>query len=148
MTQRERQAIGAGTEAGSRPIAGKPVPAAANAPGVARSVWEEFFANASPTRQSELLALAARQGTLYSHQLPTLTNGASYDLHRRLLGQLLAGKTDDLEPLRIEPVEIDEAVLDAVQREAVARALQTPDICLIQGLPGTGKTRVLAEVVT
>ena len=34
-----------------------------------------------------------------------------------------------------------------MQREAVSRALATPDICLIQGLPGTGKSRVVAEIV-
>jgi primosomal protein N' len=31
--------------------------------------------------------------------------------------------------------------------EAVATALATPDLCLVQGLPGTGKSRVAAEVI-
>src|SRR5207302_11398509 len=64
---------------------------------------------------------------------------------RSLLPQLLAGKPD-LAPVSAPPIEgID---LDPAQREAVARAVHTPDVCLIQGLPGSGKSRVIAEVVT
>lgn len=33
------------------------------------------------------------------------------------------------------------------QRQAVATAIATPDICLIHGAPGTGKTRVICEVI-
>jgi len=40
-----------------------------------------------------------------------------------------------------------DSALDARQREAVARALATPDFCLIQGLPGTGKSRVATEII-
>jgi RecA/RadA recombinase len=32
------------------------------------------------------------------------------------------------------------------QREAVAKALAAPDLCLVQGPPGTGKTTVIAEI--
>ena len=39
------------------------------------------------------------------------------------------------------------AGLDHVQQLAVARALATPDLALIQGYPGTGKTRVVAELL-
>src|SRR5439155_8860667 len=37
--------------------------------------------------------------------------------------------------------------LDAVQREAAAKALATPDIFLVQGRPGSGKSRVVAEII-
>jgi hypothetical protein len=61
---------------------------------------------------------------------------------------LLHGKVHDLTPLRPPPLdETESAGLDPAQREAVARALATPDICLIQGLPGTGKSRVAARLV-
>jgi hypothetical protein len=90
--------------------------------------------------------LAARQGVLYSHQLPA-ANGAG-DPARHLIAHLLAGTPQDLEPVCPTPVEPDDAALDDVQREAVARALATPDLCLVQGLPGTGKSRVVTEILT
>src|SRR5262249_25624609 len=37
--------------------------------------------------------------------------------------------------------------LDPGQRHAVIRAVQTPDVALIGGGPGTGKSRVIAEIV-
>ena len=45
---------------------------------------------------------------------------------------------------RVEPV--DDAALNAVQREAVARALSAEDVALVHGPPGTGKTQVLAAI--
>lgn len=36
--------------------------------------------------------------------------------------------------------------LNPGQREAVAKALAAPDLCLIQGPPGTGKTTVISEI--
>jgi hypothetical protein len=112
--------------------------------------WEDLFRSASPEQQQELLALARRQGVLYAHQLPPLTNGAHPPAEgwRQLLARLLAGQAEGLEPLRVPPAVPGEAPLDEVQRDAVARALETPDVCLIQGLPGTGKSHVIAEIVT
>lgn len=36
--------------------------------------------------------------------------------------------------------------LNAGQRDAVAKAMSAPDLCLIQGPPGTGKTTVIADI--
>jgi hypothetical protein len=36
--------------------------------------------------------------------------------------------------------------LNEGQRDAVARALAAPDLCLVQGPPGTGKTTVIADI--
>jgi hypothetical protein len=118
------------------------------APGL--SPWEDLFRSASPEQQQELLALARRQGVLYAHQLPAVNNGSHAPTQgwRQLLTRLLAGETEGLEPLRVLPAPPGEVPLDDLQREAVARALETPDICLIQGLPGTGKSHVIAEIVT
>jgi len=77
----------------------------------------------------ELLALAQRQGVLYSHQLPAAGNGVPRDRGRQLLAQLLSGQTDGLEAVAALPVEVHDGGLDSRQREAVAKALHTPDLC-------------------
>jgi len=64
-----------------------------------------------------------------------------------VLTGMLNGDTQDLTPIRPLPFACRDVELDAHQREAVARALATTDICLIRGLPGTGKSRVVAELI-
>lgn len=155
MTPRERQASGTeirGVSAAPRAAVGAALPRPDTA--VARTPpWEELFPSASPAQQSELLAMARRQGLLYAHQLPAPANGArppgpaDDSGSRQLLPRLLAGHVEELEPVRPGPVEVYDRELDPHQREAVVRALSTPDVCLIQGLPGTGKSRVVAEVL-
>jgi hypothetical protein len=124
--------------------------AAAEAGATGLPLWDDFFRGASPEQQQELLALARRQGVIYAHQLPPAGNGSHPPAEgwRQFLTRLLAGQTDGLEPLRVPPAAPGAAPLDDLQREAVARALETPDVCLIQGLPGTGKSHVIAEVIT
>jgi hypothetical protein len=143
MTHRERQSAGGVVEAVPRPAAGP----LADSAGL---LWEDLYRTASPEQQRELLALAGRQGLLYAHQLPQPTNGAApttADRGKPFLVRLLAGQAADLSPSRTSPLTFFDAALDEHQREAVARALHTPDVCLIQGLPGTGKSRVVAEIV-
>ncbi|MCI0455639.1 MAG: AAA domain-containing protein, partial [Gemmataceae bacterium] len=151
MTQRERQASG-GTKAAPwralghpalPPSGASPEPRTASAP-----LWEDLCRSVSPAQQMELLALAERQGVLYSHQLPPAGNGTPRDRTRQLLTQLLSGQTEALEPVAACPVEVHDTALDPQQRAAVAKALHTPDLCLVQGLPGTGKSRVVAEMLT
>jgi hypothetical protein len=124
--------------------------AAAEAVAPPPPLWEELFRSASPDQQQELLALARRQGVLYAHQLPPASNGSPPPAEgwRSLLTRLLAGQVEGLEPLRVPPAPPGAAPLDDLQREAVAKALETPDVCLIQGLPGTGKSHVISEIVT
>lgn len=151
MTQREWYASGGVSEA-VLPPPGSPAPAplAALAATAARPVllWEDYYRSASPSQQAELLSLASRQGVVYSHQLPATSNGNTSDRNRQFLSRLLAGQIEDWAPLRTDLIDILDANLDAAQREAVACALDTPDIALIQGWPGTGKSRVVAEIVT
>ena len=117
---------------------------------IARSPqWEEIFQAASPAQQRDLLELARTQGLLYWHQLPAATNGTgTAEPSRPFPPSLFNGRLDDLEPVRVVPLEVLDEALDTRQREAVAKALLTPDCCLIQGFPGTGKSRVVAEIVT
>jgi hypothetical protein len=116
--------------------------------------WEELFRATSPSQQAELLALARAQGVLYAHQLPAVTGNGPHPVANapasagiQVLSRLLVGKTDGLAPVRSAEIAIADGDLDAAQRDAVARALSTPDICLIQGLPGSGKSRVVTEIL-
>ena len=144
MTSRERQASG-GVTLAAPPASALPraASAAADRP---LPQWEDLYRSATPEQQAELLALAARQGLVYAHQLPAADPTAPGQ-RRQLLSQLLVGKPHDLQPVAVPSVEVGDEALDETQREAVARALGTPDLCLIQGAPGSGKSRVVAEIV-
>src|SRR5262245_37686536 len=129
MTQREGQT----PDRGRAPATGVAAPAGPDAPGT--SLWEALYLATPPARREELVALARRQGVLHAHQVPADAAAP----RPGLLAALLGGQAGELTPFRPPPFEPDDRDLDADQREAVARALFTPDVCLIQGLPGTGK---------
>src|SRR5437868_777362 len=115
------------------------------APGSAqRPSWEEFFPRLTSAQQEELLALARAQGLLYGGQLPATPNG---ETPRTALQRLLAGETKELEPVLPAPIAWYDSELDGEQRDAVSYALAAPDLCLIAGSAGTGKSRVVAEIV-
>jgi hypothetical protein len=128
MTQRERH----------NPEAGVSPPAA--------SVWEDWFRRATPGQQQNALALASSQGLLHAGQLPAPSNEPAA-ARPSLLAALLNGQLRDLPAVRLPETCAEDSELDADQRRAVAMALSTPDLALLQGYPGTGKSRVLAEIV-
>jgi len=158
MTQRERHASAGLSATVEAPVAMTPTAARLSAraslaediPG--REAWEDLYRCASPAQQQELLTLAGKQGLLYAHQLPapnTSSRVVSDDSRgTRLLSQALHGHLEDLPAVTVEPVAVSDTALDALQRDAVARMLSTPDLGLLQGLPGTGKSRVVAEIIT
>lgn len=54
----------------------------------------------------------------------------------------------DLPPASfVELIEPFDSELNGPQRDAVARAVQAEDLLLIQGLPGTGKSRIIVEII-
>lgn len=114
-------------------------------------LWEEWFQAAGSDQQTETLALAARQGLLYGQQIPSLVNGQNSKLSvdRRAVpfAKFFRGPIGDLTPFESADTEIADAALDPLQREAVARALSAPDVFLLHGYPGTGKSRILAEIL-
>lgn len=154
MTQRERFAFGTLTEAAPRPVSGLEAPPRTNYVREAEMppapVWEDVFLGASPEQQQELLDTARRQRVLYSHQLPRVQPRAAaiHEPRGQRLQRLLSGQTSELESVLVRPLELCDTQLDANQTEAVLKALHTPDLFLLQGLPGTGKSRVAAEVIT
>lgn len=110
---------------------------------VGTSLWEGWYAAASAEQRRQLLDQADRQGLISGHQLPALPTAA----RAAPLLDLLAGRVPtmpvDAAP---EPDWLDRD-LDDRQRLAVCRALGTPDVALIAGYPGCGKSRVLAEIL-
>lgn len=122
-----------------------PAPTAAPPP----SWWERVYANVTPAEQERLLALARAQGVVHSHQLPAPANGvAAAERCRRLTAAALAGQTADWQPVRPSAPELFDADLDGPQREAVAKALHTPDFCLVRGPSPAALAAVAAEVVS
>jgi hypothetical protein len=117
------------------------------------SPWEALYRHASPAQQADLLALASKQGLLYGHQLPAPTSSravlpADEPATWNLLGKILSGQVAQLQAIRPQPFTPIDSALDDGQRHAVAAALATTDLGLIQGLPGTGKSRVILEILT
>ena len=152
MSQRDRKGTGVIAAAPATVAAGLLRRSAVDAAPDRLILWEDLFRHASPEQRDHLLDLAKRQGFLYAHQVPTPTNGkkpipgqdhapAAEQLKRLL-------EADDLPPVRPQPLMPWDQALDRLQREAVARAVDTPDVALIAGLPGTGKSRVVAEILT
>jgi hypothetical protein len=140
MTQRDRQGLPQIYDVPPRD--GYPCSPAAEA--VAPS-WQQIFRSASLAERERLLGLARQQGILFSHQW---SHSVADPIDGQTpLAQVLSGRNATWAPLRIRPVDVADGELDPLQREAVAKALQTPDVCLIQGLPGTGKRRVAAEII-
>jgi hypothetical protein len=139
MTQRQRQSAAA-TPPAALPCA----PPSSRPPS-----WEDLFHQASSAQRAELLALAHRQGLVYASQLPLpcSSNGADRSHPRQVLTRL-ADAAGDLPAFSPAGLDFLDTELDDAQRDAVAKALSTPDLFLLQGLPGTGKSRVVSEIVT
>jgi hypothetical protein len=138
MSHRDRQAA--------------PPPTAADRSVRAGDGWDVLFDALPPALRHELLDRASA-GPITADQLPSVTPGT--DAGRQLLTRLLAGQGfDELAPLPPDwrdPVSSARTAvssdLDPQQRAAVAAAMRTPDLVLVQGQPGTGKSRVAAEVI-
>src|SRR5205809_1358512 len=139
MSHRDRQAA--------------PPPSAADRTVRAADRWDGLFDALPPALRQTLLDKASTC-PLTADQLPSPAT-LGIDAGRQLLTRLLAGQgLDELAPL---PPDWDDPAssartgvspeLDAQQRAAVAGALRTPDLVLVQGQPGTGKSLVAAEVI-
>jgi hypothetical protein len=121
-----------GAAAPARPADGLPSALAAS------PAWEEVFPVLAPPQQHQLLDLARRQ----EHRLTEHTPPP--DPVHLVLDQALGARLPPA-PLA-EPIAPHDSHLDEVQRDAVARAVHTPDLFLLQGPVGTGKSRVVLEV--
>jgi hypothetical protein len=93
----------------------------------------------------ELLQKASELGLITCERpaAPAVTRSDSF---RDILNGIMAARGLPAAPF-VQPIDPFDSELDGTQRDAVARALQSPDLLLVQGLPGTGRTRVIAEIV-
>ncbi len=147
MTVRQRQGTGSATA----------TIATGSDAGVERSAlfsWETWFRHASSQQRMEALGLAQAQGVVYPHQLPAVTNGVKPAIAplcetpaSAMLDRLFTGSAGGMPQFDLAAPSFFDAGLDELQRQAVVRALGTPDVFMLQGLPGTGKSRTVAEIV-
>ena len=148
MTARQRQAPG-----GASAIATWSNGSDAGLERSAAFSWADWFRHASPQQRAAALGLAQQQGLLYPHQLPALTNGVKpASLPKEIemqsfLSRFLAGKAEALPRFDAETISFVDTHLDDLQQQAVARAIGAPDVFMLHGLPGTGKSRVVTEII-
>src|SRR5262245_10265249 len=128
MTQRDRSSSSFG--APSDRCSASPVTLGSTARGASRHapLWEQWYALASSLQRQEALGRSATQGLLYAHQLPAPEGGPP----AAPLKELLEAAPAPFAAPRIDPID---SALDEEQREAVARALHTPDVALVLGYP-------------
>lgn len=110
----------------------------------AERAWETLFPLLKSAKQLQLDAGKTRD----ANGTKPATENRSADPFRSLIQQILTHDPPTIEPLPfVEPVELLDGELDRAQADAVARALQCTDLLLIQGLPGTGKSRTAVELI-
>jgi hypothetical protein len=142
MSHRERQTSDGANGPIAVPPAQPPAPLAEPVP----SAWEALFFSSPAQRREELLSRARSHGVVYAHQFPAPPRGA--EANRSIpAAALVNGRARELIPNRPAAICPGDTALDDEQRDAVARALHTPDVCVIAGVAGSGKSRVAAEII-
>ncbi len=115
------------------------------------SLWQQLCAGADPADRMAWLRAVQPDGLIYAHQLTAPTTPAAERRGELSPVQIVRGASEPLPPLTAgTAVAVNlwlDGALDESQREVVAKALASPDVFLIQGLPGIGKSRVAVEVI-
>ena len=114
----------------------------------ADSFWERWCRNASPEQKQHILPAAIRSGVVQLHQLPVPGLQPSRNAVQTLIAAIVANRPPPSNPWSPACVAgRSTTTLDDDQRHAVAVALGSPDLSLIVGYPGSGKSRVVAEIL-
>ncbi len=117
--------------------------------------WEKLLGSLSRPQQTYILRLAYEQGLLTeppeqdrisaSHELGPDVSIGTDPLRVQILGHLLHGKTDHLEPPRTLSLRWGKQPLDQVL--SVVQAPQTPDVYFIQSLSSEVRAGRAAEII-
>ncbi|CAN5506465.1 hypothetical protein BH10PLA2_BH10PLA2_08400 [soil metagenome] len=141
MSRRVRNSAAAAEEA-------HPAGARASAADASTASWNATFLGFSADDRARLLALSLPGGILFAQQLPDSKLNRKTD--ERPGGPFAPFVTDQaktLKPTVLNNPSCFDQDLDRWQKEAVAKALSTPDIFLLRGRPGSGKSRVVTEII-
>jgi hypothetical protein len=112
--------------------------------------FEQVFPHLTSEQQQQLIQLAQHQGFLFPSQIPSPnTNGlVSNRQPSSNSTNLTQVRPEDLPRLPVlSPIPVFDNQLDVDQRDALARSLHTPDFLLVEGFSGTGKTRLVREIL-
>jgi hypothetical protein len=133
MSQREASRSGASPPA-------DPAVATQNGHPVAALSWETVLPALSAVQQQSIRELIERQASPENHVNPT-------ERGQEFFQRLTHGPMPELPALTLQDLPWFDAALDSDQRSAVAMAVQAPDVAVIHGQTGTGKTRLIAETI-
>ena len=141
MSRRVRNTAGTAEEA--HPVGSRTGPDTSSA-----ASWNSTFHGFSDDDRARILELSMPAGIVYAHQLPDpkLSRKTS-DQGGNLFAPFLGEHASALPPNIPTTLTFIDEKLDRWQREAVEKALSTPDVFLLRGNPGSGKSRVVAEVI-
>jgi hypothetical protein len=109
--------------------------------------WERWCRTASAEQQQHILPSAIRSGMVQFHHLPMPGLSPARNALQTLIASIVANRAPSLEPASAADVQVIDASLDEDQRHAVAVALGSPELSLVVGYPGSGKSRVVAEIL-
>jgi DNA replication ATP-dependent helicase Dna2 len=76
-----------------------------------------------------------------------LTLMSPHPIHTKLREQIVYGESPKFAASTMEDIDLQDSAMNEDQRKAVNTVLSTNDFALILGMPGTGKTTTIAQII-